>query len=135
MPKVTHIDHIAIIVKNLEEAFSFWREALGMQIVCTKEIPAEQARVAFMNLGEERIEFIEPTSAESSLARFLEKRGPGMHHICLEVDDIESMLVQLKESSVQLINQTPETGSDGRKYVFIHPKSANGVLVELYEMV
>jgi methylmalonyl-CoA/ethylmalonyl-CoA epimerase len=80
------------------------------------------------------IELVQPTTADSGLVRYLEKRGPGMHHICLEVDDIEGMLSRLKEKGVQLINQTPVIGSGGKKYAFIHPKSANGVMVELYEL-
>jgi methylmalonyl-CoA/ethylmalonyl-CoA epimerase len=90
--------------------------------------------VAFIPVGGSEVELVKPTTDDSGLARYLEKRGPGMHHLCLEVDDIEEMLRRLKEKGIQLINETPMTGSGGRRYAFIHPKSANGVMVELYEL-
>lgn len=134
MAKVIKIDHIAVLVDDLEATLGFWRDALGMQVAGTQEVPAELAKIAFMPVGGSEIELVQPTTNDSGLAKFLEKRGPGMHHICLEVDDIEGMLAQLKEKGVQLINETPKRGSDGRRYAFIHPKSAQGVMIELYEL-
>jgi methylmalonyl-CoA/ethylmalonyl-CoA epimerase len=99
-----------------------------------EDVPAEKSMVAFLPLGGSEVELVKPTSDDSGLARYLEKRGPGMHHICLEVDDIQGMLDRLKEAGIQLINETPVTGSGGVKYAFVHPKSANGVMVELYEL-
>jgi methylmalonyl-CoA/ethylmalonyl-CoA epimerase len=87
-----------------------------------------------MPVGDGEIELVQPVTDTSGLARYLQKRGPGMHHICLEVDDIEAMLARLQEQGVELINETPRTSSDGRRYAFIHPRSANGVLVELYQL-
>jgi methylmalonyl-CoA/ethylmalonyl-CoA epimerase len=134
MPHVKRIDHIAVLVDDLEATLQFWRDALGMELTHIQDIPAEMAQIAFLPTGGSEIELVKPTSSDSGLARYLEKRGPGMHHICLEVDDIAGMLAQLKEKGVQLINEEPKVGMSGRKYAFIHPKSANGVMVELYEL-
>jgi methylmalonyl-CoA/ethylmalonyl-CoA epimerase len=134
MPKVTRIDHIAILVPDLEEPLAFWRDALGLELTHVEDVPAEMAQIAFLPTGGSEVELVRPTSEDTGLARFLEKRGPGMHHICLEVDDIDGMLAQLKEKGVQLINEEARTGVGGRRYAFIHPKSANGVMVELYEL-
>jgi len=97
-------------------------------------MPTEAARIAFLPLGESEIELVQPTSPDSGLSRYIEKRGPGMHHLCLEVDDLAGMLSRLKASGIQLINEEPKVGEGGRLYAFIHPKSANGVLVELYQL-
>jgi methylmalonyl-CoA/ethylmalonyl-CoA epimerase len=134
MPKIKRIDHVAILVDDLENTLSFWRDALGMELTHVEDVPAEKSMVAFLPVGDSEVELVKPTTSDSGLARYLEKRGPGMHHVCLEVDDIEGMLARLKEKGIQLINETPMTGSGGRKYAFIHPKSANGVMVELYEL-
>lgn len=134
MPKIKRIDHVAILVDDLENTLSFWRDALGMELTHVEDVPAEKSMVAFLPVGDSEVELVKPTTSDSGLARYLEKRGPGMHHVCLEVDDIEGMLARLKEKGVQLINETPMTGSGGKKYAFIHPKSANGVMVELYEL-
>lgn len=134
MPKIKRIDHVAILVDDLENTLAFWRDALGMELTHVEDVPAEKSMVAFLPVGDSEVELVKPTTSDSGLARYLEKRGPGMHHVCLEVDDIEGMLAHLKEKGVQLINETPMVGSGGRKYAFIHPKSANGVMVELYEL-
>jgi methylmalonyl-CoA/ethylmalonyl-CoA epimerase len=134
MPKITRIDHIAILVDDLSAPLSFWRDALGMEVTHVKDIPAEAAEIAFLPAADSEIELVHPTTADSGLAKYLEKRGPGMHHVCLEVDDIEGMLAQLKDKGIQLINETPKVNAEGKKYAFIHPKSAFGVMVELYEL-
>lgn len=134
MPIVKRIDHIAVLVEDLEATLSFWRDALGLELTGLQDAPAEQAQIAFLPVGGSEIELVKPTTGDSGLARYLEKRGPGMHHVCLEVDDIEGMLAQLKAKGVQLINEVPLEGHGGRKYAFIHPKAANGVMVELYEL-
>jgi methylmalonyl-CoA/ethylmalonyl-CoA epimerase len=97
-------------------------------------VPAEKSQVAFMPLEGSEVELVVPTTDDSGIAKFLSKRGPGMHHICLEVDDIEGMLAQLKGKNVQLINEEARVGADGKKYAFIHPRSTSGVLVELYQL-
>jgi methylmalonyl-CoA/ethylmalonyl-CoA epimerase len=134
MPKVTRIDHIAILVDDMEAPLSFWRDALGMDVSHVQDVPAEMAQVAFLPTLSSEVELVKPTSSDSGLAAYLEKRGPGMHHICLEVDDILGMLEQLKAKGIRLINETPKTSADGKKYAFIHPKSSYGVMVELYEL-
>ena len=134
MAKITKINHIAILVNDLDSPLNFWRDALGLELTQVEEVPGEQARIAFLPTGDSEIELVQPTTDDSGLARYLEKRGPGMHHLCLEVDDIDGMLLQLKGKGIQLINEQPKTGSDGRRYAFVHPKSASGVMVELYEL-
>jgi methylmalonyl-CoA/ethylmalonyl-CoA epimerase len=135
MPKVTRINHIALLVDDLDETIKFWRDALGLELTGVEDNPAELARIAFLPSGDSEIELVQPTTADSGLARYLEKRGPGMHHICLEVDDLPGMLARLKAQGVQLINEEPRLGRDGRLYAFIHPRSAHGVMVELYQMI
>jgi len=134
MARVLRIDHIAVLVNDLESPLKFWQEALGLELTHIQDVPAELAQIAFLPTSGSEIELVRPTTLDSGLGRYLEKRGPGMHHICLEVDDIDGMLAQLKEKGVQLINEEPKVNADGRKYAFIHPKSANGVMVELYEL-
>lgn len=134
MAKVKRIDHIAILVGEMDGPLSFWRDALGMDVSEVQSVPAEQAQIAFLPVSGSEVELVQPTTTDSGLAKYLEKKGPGMHHICLEVDDIEGMLAQLKEKGIQLINQEPKVGAGGKKNAFIHPKSANGVMVELYEL-
>jgi methylmalonyl-CoA/ethylmalonyl-CoA epimerase len=131
---VKRIHHIGIVVNDLEAPLNFWRDALGLEVTQIQDIPAEQAQVAFLPIGDSEIELVKPTTSDSGLARTLEKRGAGMHHLCIEVDDIVSMLAQLKNKRVMLINEQPRISTDGRKYAFVHPKSAGGVLVELYEL-
>lgn len=134
MPKVIKIDHVAILADDMDKSLNFWRDALGMELTHLEDVPAEKSVVAFLPVAGVEIELVKPTTDDSGLARYLEKRGPGMHHVCLEVDDIAGMLEQLRERGIQLINETPMTGLGGRKYAFIHPKSTNGVLVELYQL-
>ena len=128
------INHIAILVEDLDSALTFWKDTLGLEIDHIKEIPEQEARVAFLPSGECEIELVEPTSQSSGIARYLQKRGPGMHHICFEVDDIHDILSQLKGKGVRLINDSPQIDSEGKKYAFVHPESTNGVLIELYEL-
>jgi methylmalonyl-CoA/ethylmalonyl-CoA epimerase len=133
MAKITKINHIAIVVEDMQKALTFWQDTLGIELSELRDVPQEAAQVAFLPLGESEIELVFPTTADSGLAKYLAKRGPGMHHICLEVDDLEAALSHLKQLNVHLINEEPRTSTDGRRYAFIHPESANGVLVELYE--
>jgi methylmalonyl-CoA/ethylmalonyl-CoA epimerase len=134
MPKVVKIDHIAILADDMNKSLNFWRDALGMELTHIEDVPAEKSMVAFLPVAGTEVELVKPTTDDSGLARYLEKRGPGMHHVCLEVDDIAGMLEQLKSRGIQLINEAPMAGLGGRKYAFIHPKSTNGVLVELYQL-
>ena len=133
MPRIKRINHVAMVVDDMEKALSFWRDALGMDLHELREVPAEQSQVAFLPLPGSEVELVKPTTDDSGIAKYLAKRGPGMHHLCLEVDDIDGMLAQLKARGVRLINETPRAAADGRQYAFIHPESTGGVLVELYE--
>ena len=131
---IKNINHIAIIVPDLEGAVAFWEGALGLKLARTESVPEEGVDVAFLPIGESNVELLKPTVADTGVARFLEKRGPGIHHLCFEVDDIEATLAQLRAQNVQLINEQPQEGHGGRKYAFVHPKSTGGVLVELYQL-
>ena len=129
------IDHVAIIVRDIEQALAFYRDTLGILPDEIKLVPAEQVRIAFLPLGGpagSKIELIEPTTPDSSLSRFLEKRGEGLHHICLEVDDIEATLHEMQEQSAAVLDTVPRTAAEGRA-IFLHPKGTNGVLLELLE--
>ena len=135
MPKITAINHVAVVVTDMEKSLTFWRDALGIELHELRDVQAEKSTVAFLPIAGAEVELVMPTTDDSGIAKYLAKRGAGMHHLCLEVDDIEGMLAQLKEKGIQLINETPRVGEGGRKYAFIHPKSANGVMVELYQLV
>ncbi len=133
MPSVTRIHHVAVVVDDLEKSLSFWRDALGMDLHELRDVPAEQSQVAFLPLAGSEVELVKPTTTDSGIAKYLAKRGPGMHHLCLEVNDLAGMLAQLKSRNVRLINEEARVAADGRKYAFVHPESTGGVLVELYE--
>lgn len=127
------IEHIGIATRAIEEAVGFWRDALGLEVVDTEEVAEQKVRVAMLPIGESRVELLEPTSPDSPIAKFLEKRGPGIHHIAVRVDDIRSTLARLKSEGARLIDETPRTGAGGSLVAFVHPSSASGVLVELVE--
>ena len=133
MPSVKSIHHVAVVVSDLQASLAFWRDAMGMELRALRDVPAEQSQVAFLPTSGSEVELVLPTTEDSGIARYLAKRGPGMHHLCLEVDDIAAMLEQLKGRGIRLINDAPRTGTDGRKYAFVHPESTGGVLVELYQ--
>ena len=134
MPKVKQINHVAVVVDDMEKALSFWRDALGMDLHELRDVPAEKSQVAFLPLPDSEVELVKPTTDDSGIAKYLARRGPGMHHICLEVDDIDGMMKQLRSRNIRLINEEPRTAEDGKKYAFIHPESTSGVLVELYQI-
>src|SRR5512143_3799535 len=134
MPKIKAIHHIAVVVDDMEKSLSFWRDGLGMELQELRDVPAEASQVAFLPLAGSEVELVRPTTEDSGLAKFLAKRGPGMHHLCLEVDDIDEMLAHLKRKGMRLINEEPRAGAAGRRYAFIHPESTGGVLVELYQL-
>ncbi len=134
MIKIKKINHIAVVVNDIESALKFWRDDLGLSLDHIEDVPSQASRVAFFSVGEGEVELVEPTEPDSGLAKYLEKRGEGMHHLCIEVVDIEGMLIKLRAKDVKLINETP-LELPGRRMAFIHPKSTNGVLVELYEII
>lgn len=134
MAKVTKINHVAVVVPDLDNALNFWKEGLGLELNHIEDVPSQKSAVAFFPVGDSEVELVKPTTDDSGVAKFLSERGGGMHHLCFEVDDIEGMLAQLKAKGVRLINETPLV-LPGRKMAFIHPKSTNGVLVELYQLI
>ena len=127
------LDHIGVAVNNLEQRLAVYRDALGLTGIHTEEVPTEQAKVGFIPLGESEIELLEPTSADGVLARFLDKRGEGIHHIALAVDDCQATLDRLKAAGVRTVDDTPRPGSRGTKVAFVHPSATGGVLIELVE--
>ena len=132
MPQI-QINHLAIVVEDLEESLSFWRDALGLPLGEIKEVQEEDVKIAFLEAGNAHIELLTPTTDDSGVAKYLAKKGQGMHHICLEVEDVEASLQVLSERGIELINETPRV-RDGKSYAFVHPRRTGGVLVELYEV-
>jgi methylmalonyl-CoA/ethylmalonyl-CoA epimerase len=128
----TRIDHIGIVVRDVQEALTAYGAALGLPLKEVVDVPDQGVRVAFLPVGESNVELVQPTADDTGIARFLEKRGEGIHHLCLEVEDIEAALARLKEQGVPLIDRVPRQGVHGR-VAFIHPKGMHGVLVELVE--
>ena len=129
--KAKGLDHVAIAVKDLEKAIAFYEQAFGLKCEEIEEVPEQQVRTAIFGHGLGRIELICPTATDTGVARFLDKRGEGLHHICIEVDDLEAALSELKARGAPLIDQTPKVGAGGAKIAFIHPKGTHGVLTEL----
>lgn len=126
------IDHLGIAVENIDQALRFYQGALGMQVSSRETVPQERVHVAMLPSGQSRIELLEATDPESTIARFIGRRGPGLHHIALRVDDLSACVENLKASGAQLLNE-PRQGAGGHTYVFIHPSSAGGVLLELIQ--
>ena len=130
---IKKIDHIGVVVNDIEEALKVYQQALGLSLANIQERSDQAVTIAFLPAGESEIELVQPITGDSGVAKFLQKRGEGIHHICLEVDDIEKALADLQEKGLQLIDETPRTGLEGERFAFIHPKSTHGVLIELYE--
>ena len=130
---ITKIDHIGVVVSDIEEALKVYQQALGLSLAKIQERPDQAVTIAFLPTGESEIELVQPVTSDSGVAKFLQKRGEGIHHLCLEVDDIEEALAKLREKGLQLIDEMPRTGPEGERFAFIHPKSTHGVLIELYE--
>lgn len=127
------IDHIGIATDGIAAAAAFYRDALGLSVEEIEEVSSQRVRVAMMPLGESRIELLEPTSADSPISKFLAKRGPGIHHIAVRVEDIEAALNDLKSKGARLIDERPRTGAGGCLVAFVHPSSTGGVLLELVQ--
>jgi methylmalonyl-CoA/ethylmalonyl-CoA epimerase len=127
------IDHIGIATRSIDETAAFWREALGGVAAHTEVVADQKVRVTMLPIGESRIELLEATSPDSPISRFLAKRGPGIHHIAVEVMDIRAAMDHLKEKGARLIDEAPRTGAGGCLVAFVHPSSSGGVLLELVE--
>ncbi|MCL4459492.1 MAG: methylmalonyl-CoA epimerase [Chloroflexi bacterium] len=130
---IKRVNHVAVAVRDTEEALRFYKEVLGLQPSESKAAPEQGLKITFLPIGDGEIEFLEPISETSTVAKFLEKRGEGLHHICLEVDDIEATLHSLSERGVPLVDTIPRVGAHGTRIAFIHPEAAHGILIELSE--
>ncbi|MGC9519884.1 MAG: methylmalonyl-CoA epimerase [Desulfuromonadaceae bacterium] len=128
---LTKINHIGVAVTSIEEALPYYRDQLRMNHEGSEEVAEQKVKVAFLQIGESRIELLEPTSDDSPVAGFLKKNGPGVHHIAYEVDDLIDALQNLEAQGVRLIDKEPRNGAHGTKIAFVHPKSSGGVLTEL----
>lgn len=127
------INHLGIATKGITEALKFWEDALGLENIHTETVEDQKVRVAMLPIGESRIELLEPTSEDSPISNFLQKRGGGIHHIAVEVENIEESLAKLKAEGMRLIDEKPRIGAEGCLVAFVHPSSANGVLLELVQ--
>jgi methylmalonyl-CoA/ethylmalonyl-CoA epimerase len=130
---IKKVDHIGIAVRSLETTLPFYTEVLKLPLLGIEEVESQKVRVAFLKAGETKLELLEPTTKESTIAQFIEKRGEGMHHIALGVTSIEERIIEMKEKGIVMIDEEPRIGAGGAHIAFMHPKSASGVLVELCE--
>ncbi|MGE0919025.1 methylmalonyl-CoA epimerase [Trichlorobacter lovleyi] len=125
------INHIGIAVQSLDATIPFYRDALGMEFKGTEEVVEQKVKVAMLQVGESKIELLEPTSPDSPIAKYLEKSGPGIHHVAYEVADIEAAIADMQRQGARMIDELPRAGAHGTKIAFVHPKSSHGVLTEL----
>lgn len=132
MPPIK-VNHIAIVVEDVNVALSFWRDALGLDLQHTERNEEEAVEIAFLPVGESEIELLAPITEDSGVAKYMAKKGAGLHHVCIDVDDIHVVIQRLTEHNVEMINDAPRTRPDGTLYAFVHPKSTGGVLLELYQ--
>ncbi|HXX31602.1 MAG TPA: methylmalonyl-CoA epimerase [Myxococcaceae bacterium] len=131
--KAKGLDHVAIVVRDLESAIHLYRDTLGLELTHVEEVPEQAVRTAIFGEGMGRVELICPTTPDSGVARFLEKRGEGLHHICIEVEDLESALEALRRAGAPLVDAAPRPGAGGARVAFVHPRGMRGVLTELRE--
>lgn len=131
--KAQKIDHIGIAVKSIEESLPFYTETLGLELLGMEEVTTQKVKVAFIQIGESKIELLEPLSEESAVAKFIAKKGEGIHHVALGVKDIDERIKEMKEHGIQMINETSVPGAGGAQVAFMHPKSTGSVLYELCE--
>ncbi len=129
------VDHIGLAVRSLEEAMRVYSQGLGMQITSIEDVPDQKTRVALITIGESRLELLEATDAESPVARFIASRGEGIHHICLQVEDLVAAIAKLKSAGVRMIDSEPRKGAGGCMVAFVHPSGLGGVLLELSQSV
>lgn len=131
--KPTVVDHIGIAVKSIDEALGFWESTLGIKCTGVEEVEEQKVKTAFLPIGDTEVELLEATSEESPVAKFIEKKGEGIHHLAIRVENLETALAELKEKGVRLIDEPPRYGAGGAKIAFVHPKSTGGILLELSE--
>ncbi|MBR0254746.1 MAG: methylmalonyl-CoA epimerase [Bacteroidales bacterium] len=127
---LTHIEHLGIAVKSLEEAIPYYENVLGLKCYAIEEVADQKVKTAFFKIGQTKLELLEPTSPESTIAAFIEKRGEGIHHLAFATDDVAACLAEAEEKGVRLIDKAPRAGAEQMMIAFIHPKSTKGVLTE-----
>jgi methylmalonyl-CoA epimerase len=130
--KIGRIHHVAVVVRSIEQSLVFYRDGLGLQLETITDVPDDRVRIAFLGVGESKIELVQPTDETTGVARFLESKGEGFHHVCFEVDNLAESLMRLEIDGLELIDTAPRRGAEG-PVAFIHPRSGHGVLVELIE--
>ena len=130
---LTHIEHLGIAVKSLDDAIPFWEKKLGMKCYSIEEVQEQKVRTAFFKIGQTKIELLESTDPEGPIGKFIEKKGEGVHHVAFAADGLQANLDELAANGVQLIDKTPRKGAEGLNIAFLHPKSTAGVLMELCE--
>ncbi len=131
---LTKINHIGVAVSSLDESLPFYRDRLGMAFMGVEEVAEQKVRVAMLEIGESKIELLEPTAGDSPVARFLEKNGPGIHHLAYEVEDVEAAIAKMLADGARMIDETPRNGAHGTRIAFIHPKSSGNILTELCQV-
>ena len=132
MRRIGRVHHVALIVRSIEDSLGLWRDALGLELETVMDIPDDHVRIAFLGVGESKIELVEPTDDTTGVARFLESKGEGFHHVCFEVPNLAEALMHLEIDGIELIDSAPRRGAEG-PVAFLHPRSCHGVLVELIE--
>jgi methylmalonyl-CoA/ethylmalonyl-CoA epimerase len=130
---LSHIEHIGIAVKSLEEAIPFWEKQLGLKCYAIEEVKEQKVRTAFFKIGQSKIELLESTDPEGPIGKFVEKKGEGVHHVAVAVEGLQANLTELEGKGAQLIDKTPRKGAEGLNIAFVHPKATRGVLLELCE--
>jgi methylmalonyl-CoA/ethylmalonyl-CoA epimerase len=131
--KILKIDHLGIAVNSIEDGKNFWTDALGLEFEGSETVEEQKVTTAFFPVGESEVELLESTAPDGPIAKFLEKKGQGIHHVAFRVDNVEAALAELKEKGIRLIDEKPRMGAGGAKIAFLHPKATNGILVELCE--
>ena len=131
--KLSHIEHIGIAVKSLEESIPYYENVLGLKCYSIEEVPEQKVKTAFFMIGQTKLELLEPTNEDSPVAKFIEKKGEGVHHMAFAVDNLQSALTEMEEKDIQLIDKQPRKGAEGLNIAFLHPKSTKGVLTEFCE--
>jgi len=131
--KILKIDHLGIAVNSIEDGKNFWTDALGLEFEGSETVEEQKVTTAFFPVGESEVELLESTAPDGPIAKFLEKKGQGIHHVAFRVDNVEAALAELKEKGIKLIDEKPRMGAGGAKIAFLHPKATNGILVELCE--
>ena len=130
--RIGRVHHVALIVRSIDASLGLWRDALTLELETIMDIPSDGVRIAFLGVGESKIELVEPTDSSTGVARFLESKGEGFHHVCFEVPNLAEALLRLEIDGIELIDSTPRRGAEG-PVAFLHPRSCHGVLVELIE--